>query len=184
MSQSKPKRAVGSTIRRPLLAGALAAAAVTPVSAVADIFLNLPGVPGESTAVGHKTEINILSYTQSFKNTPAVGGAGAGKVTCGDITLLKNIDKSSPQLIKAVTTGQHFDKAVITFRAATATGKAATDYYTVALQDILITSIDQTDQPDAARIVERVSLNAKQFEFKYRLGAVDFKFDCSQVNAQ
>jgi type VI secretion system secreted protein Hcp len=193
MSEAKPKRPVGSIIGRPLLAGAIAAAAATPVTAVADIFLQLDGIPGESVDAKHKDQINILSYTQSFKNTVSTAtGGGAGKVTCGDITVLKNIDKSSPHLIETVTSGKHIEKAVISFRNIN-TGKNAQDYYVVTLQDILITSIDQTDQPDPAKIVERVTINAATFEFKYHQqltnGAftgpeVKFSFNCRELKAQ
>jgi len=192
MSQHRPKRPVGSLIGRPLLAGAIAAAAATPVSAVADIFLNLDGIKGESVDARHKDQINILSYTQSFKNTVSTGGAGAGNVTCGDITVLKNIDKSSPALIQAVTSGQHIKQAVISFRSIN-NAKSNADYYVVTLEDILITSIDQTDQPDPAKIVERVSINASTFDFKYQQqsaagapvgAALEFKFDCNALKAQ
>jgi type VI secretion system secreted protein Hcp len=191
MSEVKHKRPIGSIIGRPLLAGALAAAAATPVSAVADIFLKLDDIQGESTDAKHKNEINILSYTQSFKNTLSTAGS-AGKVVCGDVTVLKNIDKSSPELIKGVTTGKHYEKAVISFRSIN-NAKTSTDYYVVTLQDVLITSIDQTDQPDPAKIVERVSLNAQSFQFKYTQqaasgatvgSALTFTFNCNENKAQ
>jgi type VI secretion system secreted protein Hcp len=195
MSQTKPKRPVASAIGRPLLAGAIATVAAAPVTAIADIFLALENqsggieIKGESVDAKHKDQINILSYTQSFKNTVPTAGA-AGKVTCGDITVLKNIDKSSSELIKAVVTGKHFDKAVISFRT---TGKAFADYYIVTLGDIFITSIDQTDQPDPAKIVERVSISAANFDFKYQQqaptgapvgAATHFTFNCNEQKAQ
>jgi type VI secretion system secreted protein Hcp len=186
MPDTKPKSGLASKIGRPLLAGALAATAVAPASAVADIFLKLDGIEGESTDAKHKGEIEILSYSQTFKNTVSDatgGGGGAGKVTCGDITVLKNIDKSSPLLIGQVVTGKHIEKAVLTFRSI---GKAALEYYVVTLQDVLITSIDQTDQNNPARIFERVTINSSQFKFSYQqqkadgqlLPAVQFSVDC------
>jgi type VI secretion system secreted protein Hcp len=184
MPEPKSKRAVASLFSRPLLAGAMAAA-VAPAPALADIFLNLYEFAGESLDSKHKGEIDILSYSQSFRAaTSAVGGGGGtGKVTCGDVTLLKNIDKSSPHLIEHVVTGKHIEKGLLTFRT---TGKTQVEYYTVTLTDILISSIDQSDQPDPAKIVERTTLTPAAFEFSYRpqnpngsLGtAIHFKYDC------
>lgn len=192
MPEPKPKRAVASLFSRPLLAGAMAAAAAAaaPAPALADIFLFLDGIEGESLDAKHKDQIDILSYSQSFRNVTSTigGGAGTGKVTCGDITLLKNIDKSSPQLIQAVTKGTHIAKGVLTFQT---TGKTQAAYYTVTLTDILISSIDQSDQSDLAKIVERTTLTPAVFEFEYRAqkadGSLDagikFKYDCKANKA-
>jgi len=139
--------------------------------------------------VKHKDEIDILSYTQSFRQiiSSATGGGGrTGRVSCGDVTVLKNIDKSSPNLIKAVTTGQVIPKATISFRSANS--KDTVDYYIVTLSEVLIAGIDQTDQPDPSKIVERVQLNAAKYEFEYRqqksdgsLGSpIRFGYDCTK----
>ena len=109
-------------IRRPLLEGALAVAATAMVAAsvpaAADTFLRLGDIKGESTDQKHKDQIEVLSFTQSFINTfndATGGGGGTGKVQCGAVTMMKNIDKSSPLLLKAVATGQHIKDALISF---------------------------------------------------------------------
>jgi type VI secretion system secreted protein Hcp len=186
MPETKPKAGLATLVGRPLLAGAIAAGASAPATAVADIFLKLDGIEGESQDAKHKGEIDILSYTQSFRNETTSGtggGGGAGKVTCGDVTVLKNIDKSSPPIIGAVATGKHIPKAVLTFRTL---GAQQAEYYKVTLSDVLMVAIDQTDQPDPSKIVEKLQINASKFEFEYRpqkadgsLGAaVKFGFDC------
>jgi type VI secretion system secreted protein Hcp len=185
MAEKKPKSGLGSLVARPLLAGVMAAGAAVPTSALADVFLFLEGIQGNSTDAKHKGEIDILTYTQSFKNTvPDSTGGGAGKVTCGDVTVTKNIDKSSPLLIKAVTTGQHIKKAVLTFRQV---GGDQLNYYVVTLNDVLITSIVQTDQNNPARIFELVQMNAADFKFKFTPqnangssgAAIEFEFNCA-----
>jgi type VI secretion system secreted protein Hcp len=186
MSDTQDKPGFASFIGRPLLAGAMVASAALPAPAVADVFLKIDSIPGESADSKHKDEIDILSYTQSFRQiiNRTTGGGGTGKVSCGDITVLKNIDKSSPKLIEAVTTSKHIPKATLTFR--TVGGKSQIEYYIVDLQDVLIAAIDQTDQPDPSKIVERVQLNPASFEFTYRQqksdgsvgGEVKFGYDC------
>lgn len=189
MSEPKSKRRTTSSLfNRPLLAGAMAAAAVAPAPAVADIFLILDGIPGEVTQKGHEKQIEILSYSQSFRNTIPVGGAGVGKVTCGDVTVLKNIDRSSPELIGTVVSGKHIKSAEFKFFSPSAKTGADVMYYTVKLTDVLISSIDQSDANDSARIVERVTLSPAVFEFSYQptsgnTDPVEFKYDCKQQKA-
>jgi type VI secretion system secreted protein Hcp len=187
MSDSKRSGRLG-IVGRPLLAGAIAAAgAGAALPAAADTFMLLDGVQGESNDSKHKDWIDILSYTQTYRNTaPAVGGGGAGaaKVTCGDVTVLKSIDKSSPRLIEGVVSGANFKSAKIDFVIASA--QTQTAYYNVAITDVQIVAVEQTDQPDDARIVERVTLRGGRFEYTYReqdakgqLGPdIKFTYDC------
>lgn len=170
MGGTRRKPGIASRVGRPLLAGALAAAAAAPVAADAQqIFLRLDGIQGDSQDDKHKGEIEILSYTQSFSNTARLArgtSSGPGRVTCGAVTVLKTIDRSSPHLIRLVTTGAHVPQGLITFQQAA--GKYSTEYYRIAMTDIVVTAVDQSDQPDPATIVEKVSILADQLTFEYR----------------
>lgn len=165
------KQTVRVMIKRPRLAGALAIAAAAIVAApgpvLADSFLRLGDIKGESTDRLHQGEINILSFTQSFSNTASVvvgGGAGAGKASCGAITVMKNIDKSSPRLLKAVFSGEHIKDGKLTFRAE---DRTRAEYYTITLTEVIVSELTQTDNPDPSRIVEKLVLNAAKFLFQY-----------------
>jgi len=165
----------------------LAAVLVAGTAAAADqIFLKLDGITGSSTDQRHPGEIELLSYSQAFRNTANFGfgsGAGAGRVSCGDISVLKNIDISSPALIQQVVTGAHIRSGTITFRRA---GETPQDYYVVRLTEILIDAIEQVDPVGEPGINERVSLKASQFRFSFKpqrpdgtLGAeITFGWDC------
>jgi type VI secretion system secreted protein Hcp len=178
------KPGFASRVGRPLLAGALAAAAAAPVAAAAqtDVFLKLDGIMGDSYDAKHKGEIDILSYTQSFSNTARLARgttSGPGRVTCGAVTVIKNIDKASPQLIRLVTTGAHVPTGVITFRAA---GKDQLEYYKITMTDVVVTEVEQTDEP-AGTIAEKVSILADRLLFEYRTGyptstTTTFGWDC------
>lgn len=170
MQNTKTRRAVAGSITRPLLKGAFAVATTAivsvPAPALADTFLKLDGIEGESTSDKHKGEIDILSFTQSFINSVPTsgGGSGKGKVNCGEITLMKNIDKSSPQLLKTVITGKHIRDGVLSFQT---TSKAATEYYTIKMKEVFVTELTQTDAADPNRIFEKVVLSASDYEFEY-----------------
>lgn len=183
-------KGLGARIGRPLLAGALAAGAVaamtTPATALADVFLKLGDIKGESTDDKHKDEIDILSYSQQFSNSATIGGgggSGVGKVTCGAVTVAKNIDRSSPQIIRLAVTGNHVPTAVITFRTV---GGQQIEYYKVTMTNAIVTSIGQSDTADPARIVENITLLAEKFKFEYTTqspsggfgGTTKFSIDC------
>jgi type VI secretion system secreted protein Hcp len=167
MDKTKRKPGLVSRVGQLLLAGALAAGAAAPAAAD-DLFLRLEGVQGESLDARHKGEIAILSYIQAFTGpfarSTAATGAGAGKTTCGPVTVTKFVDVSSPHLILLVANGQHIPRALITFR------KPGTplEYYKVTLDDVIITEVEQTGSSSAAaRAMEKVSLIGRRFSFEY-----------------
>ncbi|MFO1220119.1 MAG: type VI secretion system tube protein Hcp [Burkholderiaceae bacterium] len=146
---------------------ALLAACATTAGAADAIYLKLDGITGASTSERHKGEIDISSYAQAFRNAVNFGfgsGAGAGRVSCGDITVLKNIDRATPDLIMHVTTGRHIAQGTITFTRA---GEQPIDYYVVKLRDVLIDAVEQIDPPGEAGLTEKVSMKVRQFQFTY-----------------
>jgi type VI secretion system secreted protein Hcp len=169
-----------------LLAAGLSASATA--AAAEEIFLRLDGIAGGATAAGHPNEIVISSYSQAFSNTSTAvtgGGGGAGKVKCGEIIVMKNIDKSSPKLIGAVVTGNHIATGDIRFDSTRGNGALAESYH-VALTDVVITDIAQMDHTPQG-VMEQVTLSARQFKFTFTpttntggVGApITFSVDCS-----
>lgn len=188
MVEIKSKSILAVRLCRVLMVGMTAMTALLAAhDAAAEVFLRLDGIKGESQNPKFKDYIDVLSYTQSFRNTnthSTGGGGGNGKVQCGSITVLKNIDLSSPELIAMVTTGLHIKRATLVFTSTTDRGVAT--YYRVTLTDVLVTEVDQTDNPDAGKIVEKIILDAATYRFEYRPQTaqgtsgpvVDFGFDC------
>jgi len=174
-----PKPRLVGRLARPMLAGALAAVGALPAQAATDMFLQLEGIKGESTDAKHKEWIEIRAYSQGFSNPVTFaggGGGGAGKVSCGDVNVMKSIDIASPKLMEAVMTGKHIAKGTLAFRSTS--GKGDTDYYTVVLSELFVTSVQQSDAAsDGTRVTESVSLAAHKFEFNYRTQKADGSFD-------
>jgi len=174
-------RATGAIMRRALLLGAVAllAAVASPAPAVAGTFLKLANVLGDSTAENHVGEIDILTFTQSFTRS----GPRLDKVQCGPITLMKNIDSSSPELLKLVATARHAPSALLTFQS---NSTPAADYYTISMIEVDVIELTQTDAADSARIVEKVVLAARRFIFTFfpqsetggNASPVQFGWDC------
>jgi type VI secretion system secreted protein Hcp len=150
----------------------------------ADIFAKIGDIKGESQDVKHKDEIEVLSFSWGVANagvTSSGGGLGAGKATFQDLSIVHNVDKASPLLLKACATGTHLKDAIITHRKA---GKEQHEYLVVKLNDVIITGVTHGGaggQPFS----ESVSLAFAKVELEYKPqkpdgsldAAVHFKYD-------
>src|ERR1700735_3054699 len=111
-----------------------------------DAFLKVDGIEGESADSKHSKEIQLLSFSfgADQRASSNIGGcAGAGKVAIHDLTIVKQVDKSSPKLFLACCTGQHINSAVLTVRKA---GGEQQDYLVVKLSNVLVSSYHGTGQ--------------------------------------
>jgi type VI secretion system secreted protein Hcp len=104
-------------------------------------FLKLDGIKGESIDKTHKGEIDIESFSLSTGGSHGAtgGGGGAGKVSIQSFTITKHVDKASPLLFKAASTGQHFKQVVLAF-ARKAGGKEH-DYLQFKFSNVLVSAI-------------------------------------------
>jgi type VI secretion system secreted protein Hcp len=86
----------------------------------------------------------------AVKNS-ARGGGGAGKAEFGPVRFGKNVDMTSPLLLKAVATGQHLKSATFTF---TRPGNEGATFETYKLEDVAVSSFEQGPVQPAAETVE------------------------------
>ncbi len=108
----------------------------------ADYFLRIDGIEGESTKRGVEKQIEIESFSWSAAQTGFHGtgtGGGTAKVDVQDFHFTTKVNKSSPKLMIACATGQHFKdrSAVLIVRKA---GGKQEAYLTYKLSDITISS--------------------------------------------
>ncbi len=106
-----------------------------------DIFLEIEGVEGESTAAGHKGSIEVLSWSWGVSQTATGGGGGSGgavtaREKTGHVTLIKRIDKATPLLFKRVVDGTHIPRVVVQL-----TREDGQTYLRYELKDVVISSI-------------------------------------------
>ncbi|MFI5043902.1 MAG: Hcp family type VI secretion system effector [Acidimicrobiales bacterium] len=131
-------------------------------------FLNLDGFAGESTAVDHKGEIDVLSYAWGVANAGADsmgGGHVAGKASISDLNVTMQMSTASPKLFLACATGQHIKTATLVGVRNTGKGKGA-EMLKVTMEDILITSVADSAGADVAP-TESMSLNFAKVEITY-----------------
>ena len=141
-----------------------------------DIFAKIGDIKGESQDDKHKDEIEVLSFSWGVTN-PAVlsggGGGGAGKATFHDLSIVHNLDKASPLLLRACATGMHIKDAVITHRKA---GKGQQEYLIVKLNDVIITGVTHGGSPGQA-ISENVTLAFAKVDLEYKPQKADGSLD-------
>jgi type VI secretion system secreted protein Hcp len=144
--------------------------------AVADYFIKLDGIDGESKDSKHKNEIDILTF--QFKATQAGtsntgGGAGKGKVQAEDLVITKHVDKASPKIYQYCCSGQPIKTLVLTARKA---GKDQQEHYKVTLTDVLVSSFQHGGGPggpgsgpgDDWSPIENIAFNYSTIELGYK----------------
>jgi type VI secretion system secreted protein Hcp len=116
----------------------------TADAASVDYFLKIDGVDGESTDDRHKGEIEIQSFSWGASNPTSYGsgGAGSGKVHFSDFSIMKTVDKASPQLFTKAATGEHIKEVVLTGQMQ---GGNPSVFYTVKMEDVVVSSFWQTN---------------------------------------
>jgi type VI secretion system secreted protein Hcp len=167
-----------------------------------DTFLSIEGIPGEALDSNHKDWIEVLSFSQEMQQPTSstrgsAGGAATGRTVHGDFKITKFIDKSSPKLYDALSTGKHIKKVKLEVCRA---GGSQLKFYEIAFDEVLISRI-QISAPemrgaaagnDDLLPTEDVWINYGKVEWTYTQqkrpdgsggGNVTAKFDLTQTKA-
>ena len=97
----------------------------------ADVFLKIGDIKGESTDNDHGEWIELLSFTQSINDSVSSEGANS-------FVISKNIDRSTPKLVEAITRGTIFSEVVIDVCDRTC-------YKKIVLKNVMISSYAISD---------------------------------------
>ncbi len=96
------------------------------VQSSSDIFLEIEGIPGESTVTAHKGTMDVLSWSWGISQTAGVG----------TVSVIKRIDKATPLLF-----GDCIDGTVIALATVYLTRQDGQTYLEYELTDVIISSI-------------------------------------------
>jgi type VI secretion system secreted protein Hcp len=142
---------------------------------MADYFLKIDGIAGESQNPRHRGEIDVESFNWSETHLASAPGAGgAGKVHIQDLHITKQIDKASPLLMLATASGRHFASAVLT---AQRPGEEPLDYLVISLGGVTVNSY-QIEAPAGQPVpADQVSFSFRQIEIVYRPQRPDGSLD-------
>jgi type VI secretion system secreted protein Hcp len=118
------------------------------------MFLKLNGVTGEVGDADHKGEIEVVSWSWGMHtSTSAQTGQATGRMTMGELQIVKRVDQATPTLMGFLKNNKLVDTGKLTVRKA---GKTPLEYFTIELTKVRVTSIK--NESENAELVERVSL--------------------------
>jgi len=134
---------------------------------MADYFLKIDGIAGESLDDRHRDEIEVLAFSwgESHPGTPSPGAAiSVGKVTIESFNFTTLISAASPKLMLLGASGKSAKNAIFVARRA---GAAQHEYLKVTMTDVTVAAYhlggDDGDVP-----VEEVSLRFSKIAVDYR----------------
>ena len=134
-----------------------------------DMFLKLGDIKGESRDQAHRDEIEISKWGWGMSQTGSMhtgGGGGAGKVNIENLAISKVMDKSSPNLMMACSTGKHYPEARLVVRKAG--GSNAVEYLVITMKEVMVASY-QTDAVTSSDVLtEVIGLNFATIEVSYQ----------------
>ncbi len=138
--------------------------------AATDFFLVVDGIKGESAdkVMKGKAAMDIEAFSWGLTNSgsmAATGGGGSGRSSFQDIHFSKAVDKASPALAQACATGEHIKKATLYVRKA---GKDQKEYYTVTLEDLLVSSFSAKAANGDTTVSDEFSLNFAKIKWEYK----------------
>jgi type VI secretion system secreted protein Hcp len=153
---------------------------------MAEMFLKLDGIEGESLDSSHGGEIEIKSWgwvTENHVRWDVNQGGQSTKVDVNHIYLEKICDKASVTLYQDCVTGKHIKSGTITCRKND--GDQKVEYLVVKLTDIMVTKVEFSGDGESQSLKETVGLSFAEFRLDYKVqndtgsagGAKSFQFN-------
>ncbi|HSE81505.1 MAG TPA: type VI secretion system tube protein Hcp [Gaiellaceae bacterium] len=133
---------------------------------MADYFLKVDGIPGESVDAKHKDEIDVLAFSWGVSQaggTSSGGGGASGKAAFDDLLVVARMSKASPLLWLACASGTHIKTAVLTCRRR---GKSAHEFLAITLSDAVVTSYE-LDSSDDGLPLDQIAFSPAKVETRY-----------------
>lgn len=130
-------------------------------------YIKIEGIEGESTDEDHEGWSEILSFGQGINRgeTWNSGGRTYGGVETGDITLIKDIDRSSPLLSKSVCCGEVLGN--VTIHIIRNEDEKTYLVYEISSVEITSITINSDNEYEDEPVTEEVTLNFEGIRFSY-----------------
>lgn len=109
-----------------------------------DTFLQISDIKGESTDADHKDWIEVLSFNWGVSqmasgSASSSGGGSTQRADFQDLSIVKELDSSSPLLNKACWGGKHIGKVVLELNRAA--GDKRQPYMKYEMENVIISSV-------------------------------------------
>lgn len=136
---------------------------------MAEMFLQIEGIQGESIDSWHPNEIEIQSWSW-FTNNPVRWdlnqGGQSSKVHVDHIIVNKICDQASVALYRYCVTGKHFKTARIICRKND--GEQKLEYLTVDMTDVMIQKVNWNGQGGDQTLGESIEVSFAEFTLTYK----------------
>lgn len=123
-------------------------------------YLKIESIPGEVTDKGHEGWISVDSVNWGMSRTVSSTSGGGGRTTSpptfSEVTVTKQIDKSSPQLFLAAVAGK---ENLIPIKIELVDSTTHLTYYRLTLDGVLVSSQNCTAVSGATKGAETISMN-------------------------
>ena len=143
-----------------IVAIALAGGLASTAAVADDMFLKFSqDILGDSTDPQHPNEIVLLSYTLGVTAETSWtkgGGASVGKPNPGDLQFTAAMNRSTPTILKYITTGRAVPSATLTVRSHGVGNKPGFEYAKYTFEGTFFTSVGQ-GLTGAGRAINAVS---------------------------
>ena len=132
--------------------------------AVADMFLKLAGVTGESQDSDHKGEIQVVSWSWGLQSPAAMGGSASttGRTALEELSVTKRVDRSTPTLMLFCRNHTVVPTAVLIVRKA---GATPLEYLRIELTNVRITSLKT--HSESTELMEQLQLGCTKIKVVY-----------------
>ena len=133
-------------------------------------YIKFDGVDGETLDKDHKAWSDILSFSQGVSQ-PGGSATGAtrrrGDAILDDVSVSKELDKSSPKIAESVCKGKVYPKVEIHLTASY-TDAGRTTYYAYELKNVLVTSYNISGSGQSEDVpTEQISMNFEEIKVTY-----------------
>jgi type VI secretion system secreted protein Hcp len=136
---------------------------------MANIFLKLTDITGESKDSSHADEIEVLSWAWGLTQSATFGGGGGGggvHMNVQDLTFSAHVSKATTALAKKCANGTHIPEGTLTIRKA---GENPQEFMILTLEKIIVSSYQTGGASEQAQMVESFSLNIAKVKVEYKV---------------
>jgi type VI secretion system secreted protein Hcp len=127
-------------------------------------FLDLPGIAGKSTTSGFEKKIVVQSVSYGIHQAGEFDDAGSKNAritTFSDLTVVKEMDQSSPALARSCAEKKTFPSATLTF-----VDGSNKEYFKVTLTDVMLSSVNVGYHTGETKPTETITLCYRKAEWK------------------
>ncbi|WP_321796757.1 type VI secretion system tube protein Hcp [Caballeronia sp. J97] len=134
---------------------------------MADMFIKIDGIAGESQDATHSEEIDVIDWTWKVTQQSSMmsgSGGGAARASVSDLEFTHQLDRATPNLARYCFTGKHIPQARLVMRKA---GGIPHEYLRITMYDVIISHVEPF--ADANGAIECVRLSFARMKKEYIL---------------